>query len=120
MSGNMQEIINLIRSISGQANILTIPRVFIDLTGDLKAALFLWRCVEHAEQSPGGFTRSYQEWQAELGLSRAEIDRCRKQAARWVNAKLTRADSGGTVLRYSVNLLQIATDLDNLSGGERE
>jgi len=114
MSDYQKELIALLKGLTGQANILTIPRAFIDLSGDLKAALFLWECVNLAERSQTGvFARTYQEWQAALGLSRAEIDRCRKQTARWVTTEL-RQQGGAPVLRYAVDLQKIVSDL----GGE--
>ncbi|GAP06177.1 hypothetical protein ATHL_01023 [Anaerolinea thermolimosa] len=112
MSNDMQGVINLIRAISGQANILTIPRVFVDLTGDLKAALFLSQCIYWSSRSstPGVFYKTYQEWEKELALSRYEIDQCRKRVTRWVKTEL-RQVSGTPVLHYSIDLPALANDL---------
>ncbi|NPV86310.1 MAG: hypothetical protein HPY45_09920 [Anaerolineae bacterium] len=120
MSGSeaMQSIINLIRSITGQANILTIPRVFVDLTGDLKAALFLAQCIYWSSRSstPGVFYKTYQEWENELSLSRYEIDNCRKRVTRWIKTDLHQVN-GKPVLHYTVDLPAIADDLMALCSG---
>ncbi|HAD06514.1 MAG TPA: hypothetical protein DCE76_05080, partial [Anaerolineaceae bacterium] len=112
MSNDMQGVINLIRAIAGQANILTIPRVFIDLTGDLRAALFLSQCIYWSSRSstPGVFYKTYQEWEQELALSRYEIDQCRKRVTRWVKTEL-RQVNGAPVLHYTVDLPALASDL---------
>jgi hypothetical protein len=109
---NMQDILNLIRSFVGQANVLTIPRIFVDLTGDLKAALFLSQCVYWSSRSsqPGVFYKTYQEWEEELSLGRHEIDQCRKRVTRWVKTELRQAN-GAPVLHYIVSLETIANDL---------
>jgi len=109
---DMQDILNLIRSFVGQANVLTIPRAFVALTGDLKAALFLSQCVYWSSRSsvPGVFYKTYQDWQEELTLSRYEIDQCRRRVARWVKTEL-RQVNGVPVLHYLVNLEVIAADL---------
>jgi len=109
---DMQDILNLIRSFVGQANVLTIPRAFVALTGDLKAALFLSQCVYWSSRSsvPGVFYKTYQDWQEELTLSRYEIDQCRRRVARWVKTEL-RQVNGVPVLHYLVNLEAIAADL---------
>jgi len=94
-------------------HILDLMRSFV-LTGDLKAALFLSQCMQTAKQSEAGaFTRTYQEWQEELGLNKAEINRCRKQAARWVTTELENLQ-GEETLRCVVDLRQIASDLEDI------
>lgn len=116
---NMAEIINLIKSFAGQANILTIPRAFVDLTGDLKAALFLSQCVYWSSRSStqGLFYKTYQEWQNEIAMSRYEIDQCRKRSLRWVTTRLKQA-KGAPVLHYSVHMEMIAADLIDLYSTE--
>lgn len=120
MANDQQGVINLIRSISGQANILTIPRVFIDLTGDLKAALFLSQCIYWSSRSsePGVFYKTYQEWEKELGLGRREIDHCRKVISRWVKTELRHANRA-PVLHYIVLFEALAQDLLDLMESQK-
>lgn len=66
-----KEMIALIKEISGQARILTIPRVFVDLTKSHRAALVLSQCVYWTGKSHlegGWFYKSYREWREELGI----------------------------------------------------
>ena len=68
---NQQQIIAVIRAISGQSNILTIPRVFVTLTGSHRAALVLSQCVywsDKGKDSEGWFWKTYAEWYDELGI----------------------------------------------------
>lgn len=121
MSNDLQGIMRLIREISGQANILTIPRIFVDLTGDIKSALFLSQCIYWSSRSanPGTFYKTYQEWQKELGLGRYEIDNCRKQVSRWVQTELRKVN-GAPVLHYTVDIVAITNDLLNYLTGDSQ
>jgi len=69
---NHKQMISLIKSISGQANVLTIPRLYIDiLDGDVKAALLLSQIVYWSDKSirtDGWFWKSYPEWHEELAI----------------------------------------------------
>jgi hypothetical protein len=80
-TNNLHLVIDLIRGIAGQANVLTIPRLFIDLTGDIKSALFLSQCIYWSDRSTigdGWFYKSYAEWTQETGLTFYEIKRIKK------------------------------------------
>ena len=112
MSDSQQEIIRLIKALVGQANILTIPRAFIDLTGDLKAALFLSQCVYWSSRSktPGVFYKTYQEWHEEIALSRYEIDQVRKRVKRWVTTQLHMVNNA-PILHYCVDMNTLSDDL---------
>jgi hypothetical protein len=76
---NHADITNLLKSFSGQARILTIPRAYIDmLGGDHLAALLLSQAVflsDRAADDDGWFAKSYADWTAELGLSERQIRR---------------------------------------------
>jgi hypothetical protein len=76
---NHADITNLLKSFSGQARILTIPRAYIDmLQGDHLAALLLSQAVflsDRAADDDGWFAKSYADWTAELGLSERQIRR---------------------------------------------
>ena len=76
---NQQQLTNLIKSISGQANILTIPRVYISFCGgDLAAALLLSQIVYWSDRSArtdGWFYKSFREWEEETSLTQFQVSR---------------------------------------------
>ena len=70
------QVFTAIKSLVGQANILTIPRVFIDYTGDLESALLLSQVIYWSDKTkrPDGFIyKTYAEWQEETGLNEYAI-----------------------------------------------
>ena len=100
---NQQQLTNLIKSISGQANILTIPRVYISFCGgDLAAALLLSQNVYWSDKSSrkdGGFWKTYDEWEAETGLSRFQVKRAAALLMKmgFLQTKVKRANSAPTM-----------------------
>lgn len=70
-AGNQRQVVDLVRALTGQANILTIPRLFIDfMNGELEAALFLSQCLYWSDKgSDGWFYKTSAEWEQELTLS---------------------------------------------------
>lgn len=71
----------LIAQFTGQANILTIPRVFVSMTGSLEAALFLSQCLYWGERTAdpdGWFWKRAEHWQEELSLSEYQVRKARK------------------------------------------
>lgn len=78
---NRQQVLDYIEETTGSANVLAIPRAFIAITGDLKAALFLSQCVYWSDKGgreDGFFWKSAAAWLEETGLSRFEVDGARK------------------------------------------
>lgn len=76
MESNHRQIIALIKAISGQSNVLTIPRVFVGLCkGSHRAALLLSQCVYWSDKgdSDGWFFKTRDEWKTELGLNQHAI-----------------------------------------------
>lgn len=103
---NQQVIFNLIKAVSGQSNILTIPRVFIDIAGDLESALFLSQCVywsDKSSASDGWFYKTHNEWEQEIGLSYFQVKRVVKKLGRFIETKIKRANAAPTV-HYRVKL----------------
>ncbi|MGB9880051.1 MAG: hypothetical protein ACPLRM_04740 [Anaerolineae bacterium] len=116
MANNQQDITDLFR-IAVRGDVLIIPRDFIAMTGDLKSALFLARCVALAQRSPDAtFARSSKEWQEDLFFSRHEVDAAREKVSRWVKTTLRKGSSGGPTMHYTVDFEQINQDL----GGTHE
>lgn len=71
---NQQVVFDLARALSGQANILTVPRVFITLIGDIEGALFFSQCLYWSDKGDdttpeGWFYKTADEWFAETSLS---------------------------------------------------
>lgn len=78
---NQKNVIALIKSISGQANILTIPRVYVSLLKSHRAALLLSQCVYWSDKThdpDGWFHKSFSEWHEETGLNQHAIETARK------------------------------------------
>lgn len=75
---NHKEIIALIKRISGQANFIGTPRIYVDMfDGDLVAAVWFNQVVywDGKTDNPIGFYKTYPEWKKELGLSRFQVNR---------------------------------------------
>jgi hypothetical protein len=68
-----QEVLNAIRQHDGYHHLITVPRVFIELTGDPRPALLLSQLLywtDRASSAVGWVYKTRQEWQDELGLTR--------------------------------------------------
>lgn len=110
---NQTYIISLIKSMSGQANILTIPRIYIDITdGDHLAALFLSQCIYWSDKgAKEWFYKSDREWEDELGLSHSQVSRIRKKLDPIIKTQVKRAN-GAPTTHYMVDF-RILTNLIN-------
>jgi len=113
MSSNQQNIVSLIKRISGQANVLTIPRVYIDLLdGDVHAALMLSQIIywsDRTKKTDGWFYKKTEEWTDEIGLSRYQIDRVLKVLP-WVDTKVVQV-AGAPVKHYRIDLDALADSI---------
>lgn len=76
---NHKQITALIKRTSGQANILTIPRMYIDLLGnDHLAALLLSQMVywsDKTKRKDGAFYKTYADWTDELAMTQYQVTR---------------------------------------------
>lgn len=75
---NHKEITALIKRISGQANFIGTPRIYVDMfNGDIVTAVWFNQCVFRDGQNtePIGFHRTYEQWRTELGLSEYQVRR---------------------------------------------
>ncbi len=100
-----KEILQMIKSIAGQANVLTIPRVFIKITGgDVESALLLSQAIYWSDKTgqDGWFYKSYREWEEELSLTRRKVDKARRKLDGIIETKVMRANGSPTV-HYRVN-----------------
>lgn len=76
--GKQQEVIEVIKALVGQANILTIPRAFIDYTGDINSALLLSQLLYWHDRSSDAdhvIYKTYKEWEVELTLTKYQVMR---------------------------------------------
>jgi hypothetical protein len=113
---NQAYIVKLIKEISGQANVLTIPRIYITLTKSHRAALFLSQCVYWSDKSKdaeGWFYKTYSQWKEEIGIPRGGIETASKAVGRWVEVKFARVN-GHPKNHYRVNLDVLVSDISKV------
>ncbi len=81
---DQQTVYALITRVAGQANVLTIPRLFIEWTGDHISALLLSQIIywsSRTTDAEGWFYKSAKEWEEELGISDYQLTRATKKLA---------------------------------------
>ena len=106
---NSDTMKQLIKQVSGQANILAIPRVYIAMmNNDLEVALFLSQSVYWSDKSKdpdGWFYKSATEWHEETGLSKHQITRCTDELEKQglIITKIKKAN-GAPTKHFRVNL----------------
>lgn len=67
---------DLLSAFSGQQNVLTIPRAYIDITGIIEDALLLSQIIywtDRTTMDDGWFAKSYAEWHDEIALSKYQV-----------------------------------------------
>jgi hypothetical protein len=103
---DQQQVYALIARLAGQANILTIPRLFIDWAGDHIAALLLSQIVywsSRTDDPDGWFYKSAKDWEGELGISDYQLARATKKLAdAGVQTKLKKV-AGAPTLHYRLD-----------------
>lgn len=105
--GAQDNVWAVIRALVGQANVLTIPRLFVDLACSLETALFLSQLLYWSDKGkrPDGFIyKSRREWSEELALSEYAIRKATKKLKTMglLETKLHRA-SGAPTLHYRLD-----------------
>lgn len=76
MSNTRLWIAELLSTFSGQENTLTIPRAYIDVTGNIEDALLLSQIIywtDRTKMDDGWFAKSYAEWKSEIALSKYQV-----------------------------------------------
>lgn len=73
--GTMREnVLFLIKRLTGQANVLSIPRIFISIFGGIDTALFLSQLLYWQDRTETGWVaKTYREWQEEIALGEYEV-----------------------------------------------
>jgi len=77
-----EQVLSIIRERRGYDELLTVPRAFIELTGDTDSALLLSQLLywtERAANPQGWVYKSRDDWRLELGLNRYRLDRARRR-----------------------------------------
>lgn len=111
--------LSILRKVAGQGNILTIPRVFIEIAGDHESALFLSQCIYWYDKMGRPFYKTYQDWEQELGLSRYALDKARKNLAGIITTEL-KLTNGAPVLHYAVDYDAIEARINKITGSQPE
>jgi len=111
---NQKSIVSLIKSISGQANVLTIPRIYLTLLdNNHRAALLLSQCVywsDKTKDNDGWFYKTDQDWQDELGLPRGGLETALKCISKYVTTKIAKV-YGTPKTHYRVDLDVLTRDI---------
>ena len=106
--GNYEDIRNLIHELSGQQNLVSIPVVYIEITGDLNTALLLNQMVfwsDKSKRKDGYFYKSYKDWEDEIHLSEYQVRRSIKKLKEldFIETELKRAN-GSPTLHFKVKI----------------
>lgn len=99
---NYTAIRELLSRISGQDNTFTVPRIFVEYTGDLTTAVLLNQIVFYSDKSKrtdGYFYKTYKEWEENVCLTerqvRYSINKLKEKGV--VETKLMKANGSPTV-----------------------
>jgi hypothetical protein len=107
---NQQRMFQLIKQTDGRNSIVAVPRLFIGLTGDHKAAILLSQLLywsDKGKRKDGFIFKSDKEWGKELGFSRNELIRIRKILEPFLEIKVKKAYGSPTHhYRLKMNVLE--------------
>lgn len=132
---NYSALRSVIKNFSGQDNVVTIPKMYIEVTGDLTAALVLNQVVfwsDKSKRTDGFFYKSYKEWLEETTLTERQVRYAvnKLKEKKIVETKLKKANGAPTLhykLEYDTlldwiltlcqngNLQNVRMDTDTLS-----
>ena len=104
---NYEAIKALIVQTSGQKNTLTIPKIYVELTGDLTTALLLNRIAFYSNKSKrndGFFYKTYKDWEQEILLTERQVRNSANKLKRigLIETKIMKANGPPTV-HYKLN-----------------
>lgn len=103
MTDDLKQItIQLIKQVTGQSNVLSIPRAFIAYTGGLDTAVLLSQIMYWSTRGEDGwFYKSYTDWTKEIALSEYEVRKaCKKLKDMGLLTMKLRKVGGGPTLHY--------------------
>lgn len=107
-TSNQKIVFELLQKLTGQSNVLTIPRLFVELlNGDHGQALFLSQLIYWSDKgsNPNGwFYKTYSEWYQETLLSEYKIRKAIKllEAEGIIETKIKKAN-GNPTLHYKIH-----------------
>ena len=108
---NQKEVYNIIEKFTGQANILTLPRIFIELTNSIATSLLLSQLIYWSSRSKddGWVYKSYAEWEQEIGLSKYKVKKATDQlkGLKLLKTKLKKVN-GVPTLHYKLDSEEIS------------
>ncbi len=88
------QVFNLVKSFSGQSNVIAVPRIFISLTGSASLALLLSQLLYWSERTTRRdrfVYKSNRDWFEEVGASRYDVDQFKTLP--YVETKVKRANN---------------------------
>lgn len=105
---NLNRIEKSILLARGKSQFIGYQRIYVDLTGDIKAAVLFNQCVFWSDKSKrcdGYFYKTDDEFMVETGLSKAEIKRVKRilKSLGFIKTKLERAN-GAPTTHYFVDI----------------
>lgn len=105
---NRDHINGIIVQFSGVNNVIPIPRIYLEITGDYPAAALLNQMVywsDKTKRNDGYFYKTNKEWQEELHLSKYQVSRAtdKLKSLNLVETSLKKAN-GAPTLHYKVDL----------------
>ncbi|MCQ6531117.1 conserved phage C-terminal domain-containing protein [Bacillus mycoides] len=118
---NYNTIRTIISQISGQENIVVVPKLFVKLTGDLTTAILLNQIVFYSDKSKrtdGYFYKSHKEWEEEICLTKRQVSysTAKLKEMGLVETKLMKANGAPTLhykLDYDKLVQWIVTNCNN-------
>ena len=99
---------DLLSAFSGQENILTIPRAYIDVTGNIEDALLLSQIIywtDRTNMDDGWFAKSYAEWKSEIALSKYQVMSATKRLEAAGVETIVRKFNGSPTVHYRLRKL---------------
>ena len=116
---HQQEVFALIKAMAGQANIVAVPRLFIEYCGQrhdwaaMLSQLLYWS--DRASDSEGWFCKTDGELETEIGISRYNASACRAvlKERGFITTKIAKV-SGTPKLHYRFDQAVFAVDVKRL------
>jgi len=113
------EILRLIKEISGQQSMLVLPRLLIDITLHINSALLLSQLIYWSDRTADGkgwIYKSHKDWQMELGLNRYFLDKARDRLIQLglIEVKIKKAN-GSPTMHFRVKADALGKTLSLLS-----
>lgn len=115
MNSNYMAIRNIISQISGQNNTFTVPKLYVDFTGDLTTAILLNQIVflsDKTKRKDGFFYKTYKEWTDEICLTERQVRYSVKKLKEQnlIETKVKKANGSPTV-HYKLNFEKLVDSL---------